>query len=117
MCLSGYDDYDQKALHLFISHKDEIIAYARLFNTGDYHKEASIGRVLVSKNYRKNMLGNLIIEKSIEAIESHFNTSEIAISAQTYLKKFYEFHNFRQNGEGYLEDGIPHIKMYLIAGR
>ena len=107
------DGCDQNALHLFVSDNDEIIAYTRLFNAGDYLKEASIGRVLVSKNYRKNKLGNLIIKKSIEAIISHFNTSEIVISAQTYLKKFYESHNFHQKGEGYLEDGIPHIKMHL----
>jgi len=107
------DNYDQKALHLFVSDKDEVIAYTRLFKAGDYSKEASIGRVLVSKNYRNNNLGDLIIKKSIETIKSHFNTSEIVISAQTYLKKFYASHNFYQSGEGYLEDGIPHIKMYL----
>ena len=48
------DNHDQKALHLFVSIHDEIIAYTRLFNAGDHYNEASIGRVLVDKKHRKN---------------------------------------------------------------
>ena len=33
------------------------------------------------------------------------------LSAQEHLRKFYESHGFHQVGEGYLEDGIPHIAM------
>jgi len=106
------DNFDQKALHLFISINDVIIAYTRLFNAGDYYDEASIGRVVVDKKHRKNNLGHLIIEKSKEAVVSHFKKSIIVVSAQLYLKDFYASHNFIQKGEGYLEDGIPHIKMF-----
>ena len=35
----------------------------------------------------------------------------IIISAQKYLTEFYNSLGFIQQGEGYLEDGIPHIKM------
>ncbi len=107
------DNHDQKALHLFFSINDVIIAYTRLFNAGDYYKEASIGRVLVAKNHRKKNLGHLLIERSKEAIAFHFNTSVIVVRAQLYLKDFYNSHNFNQKGEDYLEDGIPHIKMFL----
>ena len=107
------DNYDRKSLHLFISINDNIIAYTRLFNAGDYHKEASIGRVVVDKKHRKKDLGHLIIENSIEAIISHFKQSVIVVSAQLYLKDFYVSHKFIQKGEEYLEDGIPHIKMYF----
>jgi len=107
------DNYDRKSLHLFISINDNVIAYTRLFKPGDYHKEASIGRVVVDKKHRKKNLGHIIIEKSIEAIISHFNQSVIVISAQLYLKDFYISHEFVQKGEEYLEDGIPHIKMYF----
>ena len=37
--------------------------------------------------------------------------SNIKISAQSYLVKFYNSLGFYQIGEEYLEDGIPHIKM------
>ena len=51
------------------------------------------------------------MQHAITGIESHFNTNQITISAQLYLKKFYESHNFVQTSEMYLEDDIPHIEM------
>ena len=109
------DNYDLTALHLFITINDKIIAYTRLFDAGDYYEKASIGRVVVAKKYRKKNLGHLLIKKSIEAINNRFKKFVIVVSAQLYLKEFYESHKFIQKGEGYLEDGIPHIKMYLVT--
>ena len=52
-----------------------------------------------------------IMTTSIKAIKDRFNTDHIKLSAQQYLIKFYESHGFKSEGEGYLEDGIPHIAM------
>jgi ElaA protein len=54
------------------------------------------------------------MKKAIETIEKAFNTLAITISAQQYLKKFYESHGFVQTSEMYLEDDIPHIEMKRI---
>ncbi len=108
------DDKDQKALHLFISDDNKIVGYTRLFNKGNYFKQASIGRVVVQENYRIKKLGHLLMKESIKAIKTHYNTSKITISAQKHLKRFYESHGFSKVGEEYLEDGIPHIKMVKI---
>jgi len=105
------DNKDQKSLHLFISDADKIVGYTRLFDKGDYFDQASIGRVVVQENYRDKKLGHILIKESIIAIQNHFNTSKITISAQKHLKRFYKSHGFKQEGEEYLEDGIPHIKM------
>ena len=105
------DFKDQKALHIIGFKNDKIIAYTRIFKPGDYFKNASIGRVVVDINERKFGYGHIIIKKSIQAIKENFNESIIKISAQLYLKKFYESHEFIQVGDGYLEDGIPHIGM------
>ena len=51
------------------------------------------------------------MQQAISAIESNFNTKQITISAQLYLKKFYEANGFVQTSEMYLEDDIPHIEM------
>jgi len=48
---------------------------------------------------------------SIEAVELSFNTTEIKLSAQKHLEKFYNNLGFKTIGESYLEDGIPHIAM------
>jgi ElaA protein len=41
--------------------------------------------------------------------------STITIGAQLYLRKFYESLGFQQSGDIYLEDGIEHIKMFLVV--
>ncbi len=105
------DSKDQKALHILGFKNNKIIAYTRVFKPGDYFKEASIGRVVVAENERNFKYGYAIMEASINTIASHFNTATITISAQTYLQKFYNNLGFKQIGDGYLEDGIPHIKM------
>ena len=46
-------------------------------------------------------------------IKKHFKEDNITISAQLYLKKFYEFHGFITTSEEYLEDDIPHIEMKI----
>jgi len=51
------------------------------------------------------------MEGTIKAIKKHFNTTSIKLSAQVYLKQFYNNLGFKAVGEEYLEDGIPHIEM------
>ncbi len=105
------DGKDEKALHI-IGYKDEkVIAYTRIFKAGDYFEYPSFGRVVVQENERKYGYGHDLVKVSIKAIKDHYDQSTIKISAQTYLKKFYNTHGFYQEGEEYLEDGIPHIAM------
>lgn len=105
------DGKDVKALHVLGAKEGKIIAYTRLFNSGEYFDTPSIGRVVVKENERKYGYGHDLIKASIKAIVDNYNETTITISAQTYLQKFYESHGFKQVGEGYLEDGIPHIRM------
>lgn len=105
------DGKDQKALHLFGISEENIIAYARLFKPKDYFEKASIGRVVVGVNSRNKKLGHILMRESIEGIRKHFGENEITISAQLYLKNFYESHGFVQTSQMYLEDDIPHIEM------
>jgi ElaA protein len=105
------DGNDQKALHIIGTIENKIIAYTRCFRPGDYFKEASIGRVVVKESQRKFKRGNQIMNKSIKAINDHYKTKIIKISAQCYLNKFYTNLQFKSIGEKYLEDGIPHVAM------
>ena len=105
------DGKDQKALHVLGFLENEIVAYTRIFDKGYYFEEASIGRVVVSPKVRAKKWGHDLMKISIEAVEKEFKTSAITISAQEYLKKFYEAHQFEQTSAMYLEDDIPHIQM------
>lgn len=105
------DGKDKKALHVIGEFEGQTVAYCRLFKSGDYFDQASIGRVIVKENYRDKKWGHDLIKEAIGAIQSHFGESQITIPAQLYLKRFYESHGFVQTSEEYLEDGIPHIEM------
>lgn len=107
------DGKDQKALHVLGFKENQLIAYTRVFKPGDYFKQASIGRVVVKANERHHQYGNQIMIASIQAVKQYFNEITIKISAQCYLKKFYNSLGFKEVGEEYLEDGIPHIAMLL----
>ncbi len=108
------DNKDQYALHILLKKDDNLIGYSRIFKRGDYFKEASIGRVLIKKLERNNRHGSLLMQLSIKAIKDYFKENTVKISAQTYLKKFYNELGFDSIGDEYLEDGIPHIEMLLI---
>jgi ElaA protein len=105
------DGKDSKALHLLGKFEGTIVAYARLFKSGDYFENASIGRVVIAADYRDKKWGHEMMQEAIKGIETHFNETKITISAQLYLQKFYESHGFVQTSEMYLEDDIPHIQM------
>ena len=109
------DGKDKKALHVLGFKNNKLVAYTRIFKPGDYFNEASIGRVVVRKEERKFKYGYAIMEASIKAVQRYFNQTTIKISAQEYLKQFYVNLGFQQQGDSYLEDGIPHIAMYKTS--
>ncbi|OBX26596.1 ElaA protein [Gelidibacter algens] len=111
-CVYQDIDYkDQSALHILGYKEDKLVAYTRIFKPEDYFEYASIGRVLVKAGERHLKYGNKIMEASINTIEERYNEIKIKISAQTYLIRFYNNLGFKEFGDGYLEDGIPHIGM------
>lgn len=110
-----YQDIDGKdfnALHVLGFKNDELVAYTRIFKPGDYFDNASIGRVVVKKSERQHKYGYVIMEASIAAVKEQLQQTTIKISAQKYLLKFYNNLGFKEDGEEYLEDGIPHMAMY-----
>lgn len=107
------DGKDQKALHVVGYNEGELIAYARIFKKRDYFEEASIGRILVKQSYRKMEVGHRLLDYAINYINLTLKENKIRISAQKYLISFYQKHGFQVDGEGYLEDGIPHVNMLM----
>ncbi len=105
------DAKDGKALHILGTNLGELAAYTRVFKSGDYAEKASIGRVVVDPGHRGHGFGYEIMKVSLDVIKENLNEIEVEVSAQTYLKEFYNSLGFSEIGEGYLEDGIPHIRM------
>ncbi|MBQ2691282.1 MAG: GNAT family N-acetyltransferase [Clostridia bacterium] len=106
------DNLDQQAYHMFAKGDDgEVIAYLRIFPHGIVYDEAAIGRVCVRADHRRKGIASDMLDRAIEFISNDMNEPHIHISAQQYLLDFYKSKGFIPHGEGYLEDGIPHISM------
>ncbi|MBW8522174.1 GNAT family N-acetyltransferase [Chryseobacterium chendengshani] len=106
------DGYDQQAIHIWAEEDNNVLAYCRIFNKGIKYTETSIGRVLTTEKARGKSLGKQLIQYAVETIENRFHTSEVRISAQDYLLRFYSGFGFKDTGKKYLEDNIPHTEMF-----
>jgi len=105
------DGKDRYAHHLMAYLDEQLVAYSRILPPGISYAEASIGRVITAPHHRGNTFGQALMAKSIEALFALHGQVPIRIGAQQYLKVFYERYGFVQEGEPYLEDGIPHLIM------
>ena len=111
---NDFDRKDYKAIHLSGFIEEELVAYARIFDKGDYYEDhTGFGRVAVIEKERGNNYGKELVKKCVEVCKKNFDKQEIKISAQAYLEKFYLDLGFERRGEGYMEDGIPHCAMFI----
>jgi len=111
-----YQDVDNKdlyALHLMGWSGEQLVAYTRLLPKDNSHPYVSIGRVVTSPNVRGTGLGKELMRKSVDTIYNIWGRQPVRVSAQLYLRTFYESLGFQQTSDIYLEDGIEHIEMIL----
>ncbi|MEC9490179.1 MAG: GNAT family N-acetyltransferase [Halanaerobiales bacterium] len=105
------DNKDQDSFHLFYLDQNQIAAYLRIIPPGISYQEASIGRVLVKKEYRRKGLGFKMMEAAVAFIKNNFDSEAVRISAQEYILNFYQELGFKVVSDRYLEDDIPHYQM------
>ena len=103
------DGDDQKAIHLWQTKADKVVALARVCPAGTHMQEISIGRVITTE--RCKGYGKQIMLQAIDAANEHFGATIIDIEAQEYARGFYESVGFKQSSASFMLDGIPHIKM------
>lgn len=108
------DGLDIDGLHLFAIIDTEIVGYVRILNAGTRFPVASIGRVITHQKYRHQGISTILMTEAIQYLKEEWKVSQIKISAQKYLRQFYESMGFKVVTSEYLEDGIPHFGMLLI---
>ena len=109
------DGNDKKAVHLWLSDQDGIVAYARVLGPGTIFETAAIGRVVSAK--RRRGYATEILRNAIQIAQQRFSAERITVEAQVYARKLYEGAGFVQASEEFLEDGIPHILMICDCKR
>jgi len=109
------DDLDLTCWHLTALADDEIAGYLRVVDAGHKYREPSIGRVLTAPAYRRRGVGRALMIEGIRRTRNAYPTASIRISAQQYLAGFYAELGFEAMTAPYLEDGIPHIEMWLAG--
>ena len=104
-------DYkDPQSWHLECKHGDRLVGTLRAVPPGVSYTESSIGRVVISSDYRGRKLGRELMLAGISFNRAMWG-GPIRISGQAYLQEFYESLDFATVSEPYLEDDIPHIEM------
>lgn len=105
------DDEDYLATHVCLwSESGEVQAYSRIIQKKSH---ITFGRVIVSRKYRSQGYGKVLLTKILGKIEQDYPDQPVVISAQAYLERFYSSFGFVAISEVYLEDGIPHLDMRL----
>ena len=108
-----HDDIDATAIHVVIEDEDGPCGTGRLFYTdGGWH----IGRMAVLKEKRGKKYGDLLVRMLVDKA-LNAGVEEIFVGAQLHAKGFYEKMGCLVCGEGYEEEGCPHVPMVLPAQR
>ncbi len=107
------DNSDQLALHLLVYQEDTLAAYLRIFAPGIKFKEASLGRIIVSPDFRGGEIGKKLINLGIRKTFDLFEGTNIRIEAQAALKEYYAHFGFTEEGDIYIVDKIEHLQMVL----
>lgn len=106
---------DLTALHILGYKKNKLVAVARIIPPSKNSNYVKIGRVATHISYRKMGFGKQLMLVCLNYCGKNYKNIPIYISAQTYLRKFYEDFNFKSTNNFYLEDNIPHMEMILNA--
>lgn len=102
------DDRDQTAVHALVQHGDRLVACARWY---DEHDELHLGRIVTDPSVRGTGVGHAIVRDCVAEMTRRHPGRAIVMSAQAHLAGFYAQHGFVIEGDGYDEDGIPHVRM------
>ena len=108
-CEEFDDDIDNRATHLVFYEGEIPVAVCRYYQSetaGAY----VLGRVAVRKPYRRKNIGMQVVEAAEREILKS-GGEKIVLSAQVRVQGFYEKCGYTAQGEIYLDENCPHIRM------
>jgi predicted GNAT family N-acyltransferase len=103
------DEMDACSLHAVAYRGTQAIGTARLLPDGH------IGRMAVCEEWRGAGVGSRLLKALMQAAQSRGDRL-VRLNAQRQAQDFYARHGFVQQGEEFLDAGIPHIAMHCRLG-
>lgn len=107
------DYMDQSCIHCLLYKDDHLVAYARVLPAGLQHEDVGIGRVVTTE--RGNGTGAFIFRRAMDVATKTFGAKRIEITAQLWVKQFYEKFGFKVTSEPFELEFRPHVTMLWEA--
>ncbi len=102
------DAFDAVSRHAVLrAPDDEVIATGRLLPDGH------IGRMAVAAAHRGSGLGSRVLSALMDEA-ARLGMAEVCLNAQTHACAFYRRHGFIEDGEVFMEAGLPHVSMRRV---
>lgn len=102
-----WDGLDNHCRHvLVLSNQGVAIGCGRMLADGH------IGRIAVLPKWRKQKVGTAIVEALLDYARAN-DYPQVDVDAQTYAVPFYHRFEFVEEGDVFMDAGLPHIKMRL----
>jgi predicted GNAT family N-acyltransferase len=106
------DSLDHQANHV-VAFDDA----GRCVGTGRFvrrdNRVVQVGRMAVDSAHRRHGVGALVIE-ALERMAVLRGIIEVVLHAQLPSVKFFERRGYQQEGETFLEEGVPHVRMRKV---
>lgn len=103
-----WDGLDEGCRHaLALSLQGDAIGCGRLLPDGH------IGRIAVLPQWRKRKVGTAIMEALLDEARAR-GMLQVIVDAQTQAVPFYRRFDFVEEGEEFMDAGLPHIRMRLV---
>jgi len=105
-------DTDAGTAHVLLHDSDDLLGYARVLDDATTWR---IGRVVLATAARGRGLADDLMSAALAHCRSADPARDVVLDAQTPLTGWYTGFGFVTDGAEFLEDGIPHTPMRLVA--
>lgn len=104
------DNSDAQAIHLTGYVNGVLAAYSRLLPRSG-NGESLLSCIAVQPEYENPALSHDLVQRSVDGMSVLFEPKPIRAAAPERHRSLYEGLGFRQQGDGYLESGVPCVAM------
>jgi predicted GNAT family N-acyltransferase len=108
------DPYDFNADHVVAWDDGRLVGTGRIVRLDA--RTAQVGRMAVAQDQREHGVGALVLE-ALERMAAMRGLRELIVHSQLPAEQFYRNRGFARDGEPFLDQGVPHVRMRKLLLR